>query len=193
MQTSRSKGATRMTGGLLAAATLSAALVGCGTVSRDYPGVSREALWGAAVGAAEHPEYSDWVVADNGVFIDETDGRIEIFRELKRDHARNGGGLKREAEKWVLSVNVETSDRIPKVRVESRNSLRAKGFLAQADHYFAEIDQRLAHSNLAAPAVAATPAVTASPNGLELPTAHEPVKRVTEPAPVDAGRQLQSP
>ncbi|MSR28774.1 MAG: hypothetical protein EXS03_04255 [Phycisphaerales bacterium] len=128
----------------LAVSCASFAVVGCASATRDYPGVTRDALWAAAVGAANHPQYTDWFVAENGVFVDEAELRIEIHRELKRDHAPPGAALRRESETWSLSVRLDMDDRIPKVCVDSRAGIKSRGFKRQADHFFSEIDSRLA-------------------------------------------------
>ena len=169
MRTCPSRHAAR---GALVAACAAIALAGCATESRDYPGVTHDALWTAALDAANHPQYDDWIVAENGVFADEGTDRIEIHRELKRDRARDGGALRREGEEWALSVRLEVTDRIPKVLVASRSGFRSHGFLRQADHFFAEIDARLAQrgTGTAAPS---QPAVPANAGSLEAPSALE--------------------
>lgn len=121
-----------------------ACAVGCSTVSRDYPGVSHDELWQAALGAANNPKYSDWFVTENGVFVDKADNRIEIYRELKRDYAPPGAALRRESETWTFSVLVDTDDRVPKVFLDTRTAVRTPNFWKQADHFFGEIDARLA-------------------------------------------------
>lgn len=136
-------------------AAIALSMTGCSTMSRDYPGVGRDALWNAAVGAARHPSYSDWVVAQNGVFVDEAQGRIEVFRELKRDFAPPGAGLERQSETWTFSVRVDMTDTVPKVLLDSRSGLRTPAFRRQGDHFFEQIDSRLAQlpaDQLAAPA-----------------------------------------
>lgn len=151
------------------------ALFGCTTTSRDYPGVAPDTLWKAAVAAAQHPHYTDWMVTENGVFVDEAGGRIEVYRELKRDHAPSGAALQRQSETWTLSIHVETHDRLPKVVIDTRSTLRSPGFWKQTDHFFGEIDSRLAQSTRAEPATG-TPAAAASGNALEAPSAREPSK-----------------
>ncbi len=126
--------------------------------SRDYPGVAPDALWKAAVGAAESPRYTDWMVTENGVFVDEPGKRIEIYRELTRDHAPLGAALQRQSEIWTFSVRVQTDDRIPKVVIDTRSTLRSRGFWKQTDHFFGEIDSRLAQRPPVAPVSGETPA-----------------------------------
>ncbi len=151
------------------------ALVGCTTTSRDYPGVAPDALWKAAVAAAQHPHYTDWMVTENGVFVDEAGGRIEVYRELKRDHAPPGAALQRQSETWTLSIHVETHDRLPKVVIDTRSTLRSPGFWKQTDHFFEEIDSRLAQSTRVEPA-AADATASAKGTALEAPSAREPTK-----------------
>jgi len=157
---------------LLAALPL---LGGCrlGSVSRAYPGVSEQQLWSATVLAARQPELTDWFVTENGVFLDEATHRIEIHRELKRD-VMNGQAVRRQTEIWSFSVEVDTSDRIPRVIMEPRGRVRGGSFFSQSDQFFRQIDVRLAqhpamHDGLTPPAAAGDPA-----QGLEAPIAHEP-------------------
>ncbi len=158
-------------------------LVGCSASSRDYPGVSKDALWTAALDAANHPHYDDWFVAENGVFVDAESSRIEIHRELKRDRARDGGALKRESEEWSLSVRLDMEDRIPKVLIDSRSAIGPRGFLKQADHFFGEIDERLAQRVPGAPERSVD--APAEGGGLQAPTAREPSQMATPPASRD--------
>jgi len=146
---------------LLCVAALCA--VGCSTTSRDYPGVSRDDLWQATLLAARNPKYSDWFVTSNGVMVDEADDRIEVYRELKRDHAPPGGALRRESETWTFSIRVDTSDRIPKVSLDTRSKIRTAAFWKQADHLFGEIDARLAQ----------LPSESARAKSLAHPTSHD--------------------
>ncbi len=161
--------------------------VGCNTVSRDYPGVSHDALWQAALGAARNPKYSDWFVTENGVFVDAEENRIEIFRELKRDYASAGEALRRESETWTFSVQVEADHRVPKVVLNSRASIRPPNFLIEADHFFGEIDSRLAQmpSDMSNPSK--TTLQVADPNGLESPNALDTASQtMVDPAPTVA-------
>ncbi|MSR69494.1 MAG: hypothetical protein EXS17_04030 [Phycisphaerales bacterium] len=164
-------------------------VIGCTTTSRDYPGVAADALWKAAVGAAQHPRYTDWMVTENGVFVDEPAGRIEVYRELKRDHAPPGAALQRQSEIWTLSIRVETHDRLPKVVIDTRSTLRSPGFWKQTDHFFTEIDSRLAQSTSAAAATSEqAPAAHPNANGLEAPSAQDkPVAQGTAQQPAASG------
>ncbi len=149
------------------------ALIGCTTTSRDYPGVAPDALWKAAVAAAQHPRYSDWMVTENGVFLDEPQRRIEVYRELKRDFAPPGAALQRQSETWTFSIHLETDDRLPKVVIDTRSTLRAPGFWKQTDHFFGEIDARLAQGATAATSGDDQQPASSGANALESPSALE--------------------
>ena len=163
--------------------------VGCNTVSRDYPGVSHDELWQAALGAARNPQYSNWFVTENGVFVDAGANRIEIYRQLKRDYAEPGEALRRQSETWTFSVLVEADHRVPKIILNSRAAIRPPNFLTEADHFFGEIDSRLAQLpiDLSNPASAITTTQVADPNGLESPTARDTsTQTIPDPAPAVA-------
>ncbi|MSQ89780.1 MAG: hypothetical protein EXS01_00080 [Phycisphaerales bacterium] len=153
---------------------------GCSTTTRDYPGVSRDALWQATVAAAKHPKYTDWFVVENGVFVDEPAGRIEVYRELKRDYTPLGSTLERQSETWTFSIRVETEDSVPTVQLNARAALRSPNFWKQCDHFFGEIDSRLAQLPAAQGAgalVTAAPQRAPSKNGLESPAAMDSPSR----------------
>jgi hypothetical protein len=162
---------------------------GCNSVSRDYPGVSHDQLWQAALGAARNPKYSNWFVTENGVFVDSDANRIEIYRELKRDYAEPGEALRRQNETWTFSVLVDANDRVPKIVLNSRAAIRPPNFLTEADHFFGEIDSRLAQLpiDLSKPASAITTTQVADPNGLEAPSARDTsTQTIPDPAPAVA-------
>jgi hypothetical protein len=162
---------------------------GCNTVSRDYPGVSHDQLWQAALGAARNPKYSNWFVTENGVFVDADANRIEIYRELKRDYAEPGEALRRQNETWTFSVLVDANDRVPKIVLNSRAAIRPPNFLTEADHFFGEIDSRLAQLpiDLSKPASGITTTQVADPNGLEAPSARDTsTQTIPDPAPAVA-------
>ncbi|MBM4008550.1 MAG: hypothetical protein FJ285_03055 [Planctomycetes bacterium] len=150
-------------------------LGGCrlGSVSRAYPGVSEQQLWSATVLAARQPELTDWFVTENGVFVDEATHQIEIHRELKRD-VMNGQAMRRQTEIWSFSIEVDASDRIPRVIMQPRGRVRGGSFFSQSDQFFRQIDARLAqhpsmHDGLTPPA-----ANVEATGGLEAPISHDP-------------------
>jgi hypothetical protein len=126
-----------------------AAIAGCGGIVRNYPGVSREALWAAAVGTAERPtSYDDWHVIENGVYTDKASGRIEIYRELKRDYTPLGQKRRRQQETWALTVQLETEEgQIPAIRLVQNSTIRHPRFTLEADRFFDEVGLRLAQAS----------------------------------------------
>ena len=132
---------------------------GCNTVSRDYPGVSHDQLWQAALGAARNPKYSNL-----------------LFSESCRTT-------------WTFSVLVDANDRVPKIVLNSRAAIRPPNFLTEADHFFGEIDSRLAQLpiDLSKPASGITTTQVADPNGLEAPSARDTsTQTIPDPAPAVA-------
>lgn len=192
------RGAMRAVLGVLAAV----ALAGCGGIVRTYPGVSRDALWNAAVGTAERPTgYDDWHVVENGVYADEPSGRIEIYRELKRDYTPAGQKRRRQQQTWALSILLETEDgQIPAIRISQNSTIRSPGFSLEADRFFDEVGLRLAQASpLGAPGVPpsdATPArgvPDAGADALLVPDSREAVRGGGAPAAGGPPRQSPEP
>ena len=176
------------------------ALVGCGGTARPYPGVSRDALWNAALGTAERPTaYDDWHVVENGVYADKASGRIEIYRELKRDYTPAGQKRRRQQETWALSVQLETEEgQIPAIRISQNSTIRSPRFTLEADRFFDEVGLRLAQASPQGvpgmPRGDAEPArgvPDAGADALSVPDAREPVRGGG--APAEGGPPRQSP
>jgi hypothetical protein len=176
------------------------AMAGCGGVLRNYPGVSREALWRAALGTAERPTgYSDWHVVENGVYADEPSGRIEIYRELKRDYTPVGQKRRRQQETWALTIQLETDEgQIPGIRIRQNSTIRSPRFTLEADRFFDEVGLRLAQASPqgasgvprgATGAAAGVPDVGAE--ALSVPDAREAVRGGG--APTEGGPPRESP
>lgn len=151
----------------LACAAAALGLAGCGGIVRDYPGVSREALWAAALGVAERPtSYDDWHLVTNGVYPDEAGGRIEIYRELKRDWQPLGQVRRRESETWSLTVQLEPDTTIQALRITQNSTIRHRRFPLEADRFFDEVGLRLAQAT-AAQGSAAPAAAPPAPRGIQ--------------------------
>lgn len=192
----RARGAVRAALGVL----VLVALAGCGGIVRTYPGVSRDALWNAAVGTAERPTgYDDWHVVENGVYVDEPSGRIEIYRELKRDYTPVGQKRRRQQQTWALSVLLETEDgQIPAIRISQNSTIRSPGFSLEADRFFDEVGLRLAQASpQGAPGVPPADAAPArgvpdsGADALLVPDSREAVRGGG--APAEGGPPRQSP
>ena len=198
----RALAALGMRGALCAALAVVALLsaAGCGGIVRNYPGVSRAALWKAAVGTAERPTgYDDWHVVENGVYTDEPTGRIEIYRELKRDYTPVGQKRRRQQETWALSVQLETEEgQIPSIRIAQNSTIRSPRFTLEADRFFDEVGLRLAQASpqgaAGATAADAAPARGVPETGaqaLQVPESREAVR--AGGAPTAGGPPRQSP
>jgi hypothetical protein len=178
------------------------AVAGCGGTVRSYPGVTRDALWAAAVGTAERPTgYDDWHVVENGVYSDEPSGRIEIYRELKRDYTPSGQSRRRQQETWALSVQLETEDgQIPALRIAQNSTIRHPRFALEADRFFDEVGLRLAQAS--AQGLTGVPRGTTEPvrgvpdagaSTLSVPDAREAVRGGGQPAAGGPPRQSPEP
>jgi hypothetical protein len=117
-------------------------LSGCAQ-TRTYEGYSRDEVWQAMVSAAKHPRYRDWVVMDNQISTDEPDARVEIWRELKRDVVLPGQKPYREEAEWRMTSALEDGP-APIVRFSTSDLCVPAHFWLQADHYFDEVQSRLA-------------------------------------------------
>ncbi len=178
------------------------AVAGCGGIVRNYPGVSRDALWAAAVGTAERPTgYDDWHVVENGVYADKPSGRIEIYRELKRDFTPVGQKRRRQQETWALSVQLETEDgQIPSIRLSQNSTIRSPRFTLEADRFFDEVGLRLAQASPqgvpGVPAGDADPArgvPEAGAEALRVPESREAVRGGGAPAAGGPPRESPEP
>lgn len=127
---------------LIAALALAPFLTGCAQ-TRTYEGYTRDEVWQAMVYAAKHPRYRDWVVMDNQTWTDEPAARVEIWRELKRDVVLPGQKPYREEAEWRLRGNLEEGPS-PIVRFSTTDLCIPAHFWLQADHYFDEVQSRLA-------------------------------------------------
>jgi hypothetical protein len=78
---------------------------------------------------------------------------------------------------------------VPKIVLNSRAAIRPPNFLTEADHFFGEIDSRLAQLpiDLSKPASAITTTQVADPNGLEAPSARDTsTQTILDPVPAVA-------
>lgn len=85
-------------------------VTGCTTLHETYPGHPPEQVWTALKAAAETPDYSEWVVDANEVWVDEDEQRIEIYRKLDRILYRPGRKPLRENRNWRFQVILESTD-----------------------------------------------------------------------------------
>lgn len=87
------------------------ALGGCTTVERSFPEHQPEAVWRAAVAAAESPTYyADWHIIENNVWADAENNRLEIYRRLMRDETPYGADPHRRRRNMEFTVNLLTGE-----------------------------------------------------------------------------------
>lgn len=144
-------------------------LPGCAQ-SRTYEGYSRDEVWQAMVSAAKHPRYRDWVVMDNQISTNEPQARVEIWRELKRDVVLPGQKPYREEAEWRLTSALEEGS-APIVRFSTSDLCIPAHFWLQADHYFDEVQSRLAvpAQPMAPPTVPMDDPMTLPPSSISSP------------------------
>jgi len=61
---------------------------GCTSRSATFEGYGEDQVWSAMVAAARSPEYDDWKVRDNEVYIDESGRRLEVYAHVWREADR---------------------------------------------------------------------------------------------------------
>ena len=83
---------------------------GCTSIERTFDGYRSDQVWTAMVAAAETPAYSDWTVAANDVWVDESAQRIEIYRHLRRVLYGPGADPRSETQTWRFEVRLEGRD-----------------------------------------------------------------------------------
>jgi hypothetical protein len=114
------------------AAIASAVLGGCGHSQRcDFDDRPRAEVWQAVVQACREPRYPDWVVVRNEVHVDEADGYVSVYRDLRR-----------EERKWRFTAAVSPS-RPTTVTLASPDWAVPGHFWREADHFFGQVRMRL--------------------------------------------------
>ena len=88
----------------------SIALTGCTTVSHTFGTQPADQVWTAMVAAAQSPEYKDWQVSRNDVWVDEDIKRIEIYRRLRRVISQPASKTRRENREWRFQILLEPTD-----------------------------------------------------------------------------------
>ena len=93
------------------AACLLLCLLGCnqGTYS-TFEGYSPDQVWTAMTAVAEAPDYDDWTMSTNDVWIDPDANRIEIFRRLKRHLHRPGSKPIFQSREFRMRVTLDAQD-----------------------------------------------------------------------------------
>ena len=85
-------------------------LFGCTTVHQEFVGLPSDQVWTALVAVAQSPNYDDWTLTDNDVWVDEAAQRIEIYRRLRRVIDQPASKARRENREWRFQVIFEPTD-----------------------------------------------------------------------------------
>lgn len=123
---------------LALALTTLVVLGGCSNRTATFPGHSDPEVWNAMVTVAENPVYDDWHVFENEVMTARPEGRLEIFRILRRDLVRPGTNPVRQEEDWRFNVQFLNSDP-PTIKFTARQASIPAHVWREADRYFADM------------------------------------------------------
>jgi hypothetical protein len=121
---------------------LSISCPACTYVDFTFEGYKSDQVWKAMVVAAETPTYDDWHVAENNVWVDKTEYRIEIYRRLRRVLHRPGAEPQREEQTWSFDVRMIGLDP-PKARLVSRQSAVPMHATREGQRYFLDVHDLL--------------------------------------------------
>ncbi|MBC24592.1 MAG: hypothetical protein CMJ32_11860 [Phycisphaerae bacterium] len=124
---------------LILACLMQVNMVACSSHTRSYPGFSKDQVWDAAVTASENPEYFDWYVMVNEVWVDSTGQRIEILRELRRDYAGPQTDAYRQDRHWKFTVTMDEDSSVPELRITCRVAALPARFVDESAHFFDEV------------------------------------------------------
>ncbi len=119
------------------------AAAGCTSATQRFPGADAAQVWTAMVKVAEDPEYPDWKIASNDVWLDEAARRIEVYRRLHRVLFTPQHDPRGEQRTWRFEMRLKESDP-PEVKFISRGLALPAHARLEADHYFTEVAAALA-------------------------------------------------
>jgi hypothetical protein len=174
------------------AIALLVAASGCTSRSTTFEGYGEDQVWSAMVAAARTPEYDDWKVRDNEVYVDESGRRLEVFRILKRLYVTPHSDPRKEEEEWRLQIVLSHDGDLgaPTVDFTARQVSVPAHVWREADRYFAQV--RMLLGPAATPQTEATPPAAdgdPTPTPPPLPTEQQP-----SPAPAtEAARPTEPP
>lgn len=114
------------------------AFAACATSTESFPGKSRDQVWTAMVSAARSPTYSNWHVVENDVWPYEKDGRIEVWRLLRRYLDKQNQWPRLEDAEWQFAITLEDTDP-PSVHFKIRSMCVPSHGWEQRDRYFEQV------------------------------------------------------
>lgn len=170
----------------LAALALAAALCGCTSRTQLFEGYADDQLWTAMVATARTPEYDDWKLTENEVFVDENGRRVEIYRVLRRTLVSPYADERRETAEWRFQVALSDDDGTPMIDFTARQAAIPAHVWTEADRYFAQM-RTLLGPPAAKAASTEPPAAEAAPPQPAAEEASVPV----EPAPAQTAPAVE--
>lgn len=117
-------------------------LSGCTSKRYAYPGHTPDQVWTVMQAVAESPEYDDWHLTMNEVWVDEEQARIEVYRELRRTLHRPRSRPVNQRRTWRLQFVLEDRDP-PTVRFVSRGMGVPAQALDEANRYLVDVRRML--------------------------------------------------
>ncbi|HRP61888.1 MAG TPA: hypothetical protein PK400_01195 [Phycisphaerales bacterium] len=115
---------------------------GCTTLRESYPDHAPAHVWTAMKAVAESPEYDDWWVSSNNVWVDEASSRIEVHRRVDRSLRRPLARPLREEREWRFQITLTSHDP-PTVNFLSRGFGVPMHARIEAERYFADVRRML--------------------------------------------------
>lgn len=118
---------------------------------------------------AESPEYDDWHVTMNEVWVDDEQARIEVYRELRRILHRPRQQQVNQRRTWRFQITLEDDDP-PTARIVSRGMSVPAHAMKEVDRYLVDVRSMLN-----------TGIATSSPRAPEEQTKRGPDDEVAQP------------
>ena len=110
-------------------------LCGCTSVQREFLGSPSDQVWTAMVAVAQSPDYDDWTVTQNDVWVDDASQRIEIYRRMRRVIHQPAYKARRENREWRFQVIFQP----PVATFTSRGMGVPAQAQEEAEHYFDDV------------------------------------------------------
>ncbi len=110
-------------------------LGGCTTVQREFLASPPDQVWTAMVAVANSPDYDDWTVTQNDVWVDPASKRIEIYRRMRRVIHQPAYKARRENREWRFQVIFEP----PVATFTSRGMGVPSHAQEEAEHFFDDV------------------------------------------------------
>jgi hypothetical protein len=120
---------------------VASALVGCTTRTQVFEGYSDDQLWTAMVATANAPEYDDWRIRRNEVYVDDDSRRIEVFRVLRRTFVSPHAEPSRQEREWRFEILLARDEEleVPMIDFTARQISVPAHVWQEADRYFAQM------------------------------------------------------